>query len=102
MGNGKFVKKVSHKGGHRWVECNTNFVREKVTQSLRDGLSFKYSSSTSRKRERKIQTREVFQTDIDRIVHSNHAVSKKIKDLQQKFELANRIVGPKVREYPTT
>lgn len=88
--NGRFVKKVRHKGGHKWVKCNTNFVREKVTQSLRDGLSFKYSSSTSRKRERKIQTREVFQADIDRIVHSNTTVSQKINHLQQKVELANQ------------
>jgi hypothetical protein len=91
--NGRFVKKVSHKGGHRWAECNTNFVREKVTQSLRDGLSFKYSSSTSRKRERKIQTRETFQADIDRIVHSNAVVSQKINHLQQKVELANQYRG---------
>jgi hypothetical protein len=87
------MKKVIHKGGHRWIECSTNFVREKVTQSLRDNLSFKYSSSTSRKRERKIQTREIFQADIERIVHSNTAVSKKINEFHQKVELANRYHG---------
>lgn len=88
--NGRFVKKANHKGGLRWIECSAIFIREKVTQSLRDGLSFKYSSSTSRKRERKIQTQEIFHADIDRIVHSNAAVSHKIKDLQQKVEWINR------------
>lgn len=88
--NGYFVKKVKHKGEYIWIECTSIFVREKVTQSLRDGLSFKYSSSTSRKRERKLQTQEIFQVDIDRIVHSNAAVSRKINDLQQKVKLMNR------------
>jgi len=89
----RFVKEVSHKGGHKWIECSTFFVREKVTQSLRDGLSFKYSSSTSRKRERKIQTQEFFHADICRIVNSNTAVSQKIKDLQQKVDWTNRFYG---------
>ena len=91
--NGRFVKKVKHKGGHRWIECSSNFVREKVTQSLRDNLSFKYSSSTSRKRERKIQTREIFQADVERIVHSNAVVSSKINQFRQNVELANRYNG---------
>jgi len=91
--NGRFMKKVNHKGGQRWIECGTNFVREKVTQSLRDNLSFKYSSSTSRKRARKIQTREIFQADIDRIVHSNTIVSQKINEFYTKVELANRHHG---------
>lgn len=91
--DGRFVKKATTKGGEKWVECSLNFVREKVTQSLRDGLSFKYSSSTTRKRQRKAQVQEIFYGDIDRIVHSNNDVSQKIVTLQQKVEWVNRFRG---------
>ena len=92
--DGRFVKKISRKGEEKeWIECNINFVREKVTQSLRDGLSFKYSSSTERKRQRKAQSQEVKQGDIDRIVHSNESVSRKIRHFKQKVEWVNRYRG---------
>ncbi len=91
--NGRFMKKVNRKGDEKWVECSVNFVREKVTQSLRDGLSFKYSSSTERKRQRKAQSQEIFHGDIYRIVHSNTAVSKKINDFKQKVTWMNRYRG---------
>jgi len=91
--NGRFMKKASRKEGDKWVECNLNFVREKVTQSLRDGLSFKYSSSTERKRQRKAQSRETFHGDIDRIVHSNASVSQRISDFKHKVERMNRYRG---------
>jgi len=88
--NGRFVKRTNRTGKDRWMECNLHFVREKVTQSLRDGLSFKYSSSTTRKRERKAQVQESFHSDIVRIVHSNSAVSQIIKDLKEEVELTNQ------------
>jgi len=91
--NGRFMKKANRKGDEKWVECSVNFVREKVTQSLRDGLSFKYSSSTERKRQRKAQSQEIFHGDIDRIVHSNKAVSQKINDFKQKVTWMNRYRG---------
>lgn len=87
--NGRFVKK----GGDKWVECRLNFVREKVTQSLRDGLSFKYSSSTTRKRQRKAQVQEIFDFDIDRIVHSNPTVSQKITDFKDEVRWTNQHCG---------
>lgn len=90
---GRFVKKISRKGGDKWVECNINFIREKVTQSLRDGLSFKYSSSTERKRQRKAKSQQAFQSDIDRIVHSNKSVSEKIRHFKHKVEWVNRCHG---------
>lgn len=88
--HGRFVKKVCGKTGEQWVECNDNFIREKVTQSLRDGLSFKYSSSTTRKRQRKAKVQELFHGDIDRIVYSNIAVSHKIQTLKRRVERTNR------------
>lgn len=91
--NGRFMKKISRKGGDKWVECNLNFVREKVTQSLRDGLSFKYSSSTERKRQRKAQSQELVHGDIDRIVHSNASVSQKVNDFKHKVDWMNRYRG---------
>lgn len=87
-----FFKKV-HGKENEWVECNESSIREKVTQSLRDGLSFKYSSSITRKREKKARVQEAFYGDIDVIVHSNKAVSQKIKDLEKKVEWANRNYG---------
>jgi len=64
--SGVFVKKVvtsksndgDGDGNARWVECSEAFVREKIAQSIRDGLPFKYSSSTSRKRERAAQAQK--------------------------------------------
>merc|ERR1711907_485304 len=64
--SGVFVKKVVTSKNHggdgdgnaRWVECSEAFVREKIAQSIRDGLPFKYSSSTSRKRERAAQAQK--------------------------------------------
>merc|ERR1712188_236851 len=91
---GRFVKKANYKSGQqKWVECKINVIREKVTQSLRDGLSFKYSSSTTRKRQRKSLVQEIFDGDIHRIVHSNTVVSSKINDLKEKVEWANRYRG---------
>eukprot|EP00536_Pseudo-nitzschia_multiseries_P009619 jgi/Psemu1/297303/fgenesh1_pm.272_\ len=90
--NGRFLKRVQGKGkgkGEGWVECEENFIREKVTQSLRDGLSFKYSSSTTRKKQRKAKVQDIFYGDIDRIVHSNIAVSQKIEDLKKQVQWAN-------------
>jgi hypothetical protein len=91
--NGRFMKKLRRKDGDKWVECSLNFVREKVTQSLRDGLSFKYSSSTERKRQRKAKSQELIHGDIDRIVHSNASVSQKISDFKHKIEWVNRYRG---------
>lgn len=66
--SGVFLKKVAANknddnddgdgGCSRWVECSESFVREKIAQSIRDGLPFKYSSSTSRKRERAAQAQK--------------------------------------------
>jgi len=93
MSDGCFVIEGGRKGRDQWVECNLSFVREKVTQSLRDSLSFKYSSSTTRKKRRKAKVQEIFYGDIDRIVRSNTAVSQKISNLKQKVERANLYRG---------
>merc|ERR1712188_289108 len=87
---GRFVKKANYKSGQqKWVECKINVVREKVTQSLRDGLSFKYSSSTIRKRQRKNRVEEFCVGDMHRVVHSNAVVSKKINEFQKQVEWLN-------------
>jgi hypothetical protein len=90
---GRFIKKVGKGKNSHWIECDEHFIREKVTQSLRDGLSFKYSSSTKRKRDRKAQVQESFVGDIDKIVHSNSNVSMKINKMKRQVENANRIYG---------
>lgn len=89
--DGRFVKKQKSAKGEqsKWVECELHFVREKVTQSLRDGLSFKYSSSTTRKRQRKARIQRTIVEDIDELVHSNHDVSKKIHAFERQVDLMN-------------
>ena len=89
--SGRFVKKASKSVDSNWIECGEDFVREKVTQSLRDGLSFKYSSSTSRKRERKARAHLDEDWNLNRIVTSNAAVSRKVRDIAQRAEEANRM-----------
>jgi len=96
--NGRFIKKVGKGKSCYWVECDENFIREKVTQSLRDGLSFKYSSSTKRKRERKAKVQEVCHGDIHKIVHSNITISRKINSFKQQVEYSNRVYGTDVSD----
>jgi len=96
--NGRFIKKVGKGKSSHWVECNGNFIREKVTQSLRDGLSYKYSSSTNRKRERKARVQEVCHGDIHKIVHSNITISRKINSLKQQVDYSNRVYGTDVSD----
>merc|ERR1711924_244619 len=86
---GRFVKKAGKRGQQQWVECKINVVREKITQCLRDGLSFKYSSSTTRKRQRKTQVEEFYVGDMYRVIHSNAIVSKKINEFQKQVEWLN-------------
>jgi hypothetical protein len=104
---GKFVKKVGKGKNATWVICDENFAREKVSQSLRDILSFKYSSSTKRKRERKAlkakkeKVKEVKtendnnnnNVDIDEIIQNNIAVSNKVESMRNKVEYANATYG---------
>jgi hypothetical protein len=96
--NGRFIKKVGEGKSSHWVECDGNFIREKVIQSLRDGLSFKYSSSTKRKRERKAKVQEVCHGDIHKIVHSNITISRKINSFKQQVEYSNRVHGTDVSD----
>ena len=93
---GYFIKPVGPLKNSSSIECNEAFTREKVTQSLRDTLSFKYSSSTKRKKERKAKVQEVFYGDIDKIVHSNVAVSIKVYTLEQQVRYANYMYGNNV------
>jgi len=81
---GKFVKKV--KKGGPWVEVDEVFAREKVGQSLRDGLHNKYRSSTKAKKQRRSQVNEKISGDIDKVIHSNRVVSARIDELTQEVQ----------------
>jgi len=76
---GMFVKK--EKKGGPWVEVDEVFAREKIGQSLRDGLHDKYRSATKAKKQRKEKLNERFNGDIDRLIHGNASVSRRIEDL---------------------
>lgn len=76
---GRFVKK--EKKGGPWMVVDDIFTREKVSQSLRDGLHDRYKSSTKAKKQRRASVNEKFNDDVDRVIHSNRMVSQRIKDL---------------------
>jgi hypothetical protein len=82
--HGKFVKK-ERKGGP-WVIVDEVFAREKVGQSLRDGLHDKYRSSTKAKKQRRACVNEKFNGDIDRVIHSNEIVSNRIDTLTREVK----------------
>jgi len=79
--HGRFVKKMKKAGP--WVVVDEVFAREKVGQSLRDGLYDRYKSSTKAKKQRRASLNEKFNDDIGRVIHSNHIVSQRIKDLSR-------------------
>mmetsp|Transcript_118601 Transcript_118601/g.177265 ORF Transcript_118601/g.177265 Transcript_118601/m.177265 type:complete len:214 (-) Transcript_118601:311-952(-) len=81
---GRFVKKL-RKGGP-WVEVDEVFAREKVGQSLRDGLHDKYKSSTKAKKQRRSQVNEKFNGDIEKVIFSNRRVSNRIQQLTKEVE----------------
>jgi len=81
---GRFVKK-ERKGGP-WVIVDEVFAREKVGQSLRDGLHDKYRSSTKAKKQRRASVNEKFNGDIDRVIHSNRLVSQRIEELTREVQ----------------
>jgi hypothetical protein len=82
--NGKFIKK--EKKGGPWVEVDEVFAREKVGQSLRDGLATKYRSATKAKMQRRNEANERFNGDIDRVIQSNRIVSRRIDELSQQVK----------------
>ena len=79
--DGMFVKK--DKKGGPWVEVDEVFAREKIGQSLRDGLHDKYRSATKAKKQRKEKVTLKFNGDIDRVIHSNVSVSRRIEALTE-------------------
>lgn len=82
--SGKFVKK--EKKGGPWVEVDEVFAREKVGQSLRDGLHDKYRSSTKAKKQRRSLLNEKFNGDVSRVIQSNAAVSRRMDDLTNEMQ----------------
>lgn len=82
--HGRFVKK--EKKGGPWVVVDDVFAREKVGQSLRDGLHDKYRSSTKAKKQRRACVNEKFNCDVDRVIHSNHLVSQRVDALTREVQ----------------
>lgn len=82
---GQFVKKETKNkhGSCCWVIVDDVFAREKVSQSLRDGLHDRYKSSTKAKKQRRACVNEKFNDDIDRVINSNRVVSHRIHELSR-------------------
>jgi len=81
---GRFVKKET-KGGV-WVVVDEVFAREKVSQSLRDGLHDKYKSSTKAKQQRRAAVNERFHDGVESVILSNKVISRRIDELSQHVE----------------
>lgn len=81
---GKFVKQ--ERRGAPWVKADEIFAREKVGQSLRDGLHDRYKSSTKAKKRRRSQATEKLNDDIDRVIQSNVFVSQRMEELSREVE----------------
>jgi hypothetical protein len=78
---GKFIKKV--KKGGPFVVVSELFAREKVGQSLRDGLSAKYKSATKFKKQRRTKSSsKSVSIDADKIVNRNRYVCQRINELR--------------------
>merc|ERR1711862_685431 len=78
--DGGFVKPDGNGG---YYEVGDHLAREKVGQSLRDGLSSKYKSSAkSKKRRQKIVSVGVA-NEFDSIIKRNSLVTRRMKTLQQ-------------------
>ena len=87
--NGRFVKKTK-KGTAAattpiWVECSDDQVREKVSQSLRDGLSTMYKSATSSKKHRREKVNSQLDEEIERVIFSNTVIADKIAELNDQI-----------------
>mmetsp|Transcript_21079 Transcript_21079/g.24215 ORF Transcript_21079/g.24215 Transcript_21079/m.24215 type:complete len:313 (-) Transcript_21079:54-992(-) len=96
--DGRFIKLVGKGKNSTVVVCTEAFVREKVTQSLRNALSFKYSSSTTRKRKQKATKDGAFCEDIFKIVHANSVVSEKMDKIQHNICFIREFVGDDVHD----
>jgi len=96
--DGRFIKLEGRGKNSTFVVCEEAFVREKVTQSLRNALSFKYSSSTKRKRQQKATKDGAFCEDIFKIVHSNSVVSEEIDTIQHNICFIREFVGDDVHD----
>jgi len=69
------------------------FAREKIGQSLRDGLSTKYKSATKfKKRPRKVSETKLH-CDIDKVVQSNHFVSRRMSELSRQVERSGDVAS---------
>ena len=85
--NGRFVKRQG-KGGP-WIEVDEVFAKEKITQSLRDGLSSKYRSATKAKRQRRAHHDKIMNEDIDHIIRSNNNVAQQVDTFYEQVNEMN-------------
>jgi len=72
------IRKSSPKGGFvkekngRWYEVGDHLAREKVGQSLRDSLHFKYRSSSESKKRRRLEEQARIDLSLEDVVQSHY------------------------------
>jgi hypothetical protein len=110
--NGRFVKKQrtnnkvassslsssSSSKSSKWIEVDEEQIREKVSQSLRDGLCGIYRSATKAKKQRRGKVNEQFNIDIERMLYSNVIVAAKIAQLTNEIAKATAEAAASAKE----
>ena len=82
--DGGFVKKE----GSRFVLCNQHFTREKISQSLRDGLKDMYRSSTTFKKSRRTRVCQSIHERVERAIRCNRQVTSRMEQLSNDLACA--------------
>ena len=90
--NGKFVKKETE-GRTLWVEIDETFMREKIGQSLRNGLHDKYRSSTKAKIEKRARANETFYGNVDKVLQSNTSILRRIDEMTNEVQKNGRFLS---------
>jgi hypothetical protein len=81
-----FVKQQQHheKGATTtttWVQCNEQFAREKVSQSLRDALHGQYRSSFTAKKQRRTHASDTIIAKVEQVILSNASIARQIQKM---------------------
>jgi hypothetical protein len=77
-----FVKQQQqqqHGKGISWVQCNDQFAREKVSQSLRDALHGQYRSSFTAKKQRRTHASKSIIARVEQVILSNASIARQIQ-----------------------
>jgi leucyl aminopeptidase len=83
-----FVKQQQQQQHHEkgattttWVQCDEQFAREKVSQSLRDALHGQYRSSFTAKKQRRTHASDTIIAKVEQVILSNASIARQIQKM---------------------